>query len=116
MKLKDLPGKAIRATEFDVLHAHYPQVAHLKKGDAFADARRFGIRHFGDPLGKTMDYFNISHSVHQHQNVREWFDRMAQERKWYDLFPLQKGNGSPTITFVDIHAAFTCWKQHNSIR
>ena len=116
MKLKDLPTKAIRVTEFDVFYGQSPPVAHLKKGDAFADARRFGIRHFGDPLGKTMDYFNKSRSIHQHQNVREWFDRMAEDRRWYELFPVQKGNGSAAITFVDIHAAFTCWKQHNAIR
>ena len=116
MKLKDLPGKAIRATEFDVFQGHYPQLAHLKKGDAFVNPNRFCIREFGNPLGKTMDYFKKSYAIHQNLQVRGWFDKMAEDRKWEELFPLHKGNGSPSLTFVDIHAAFTCWKQHNAIR
>ena len=116
MKLKDLPGKAIRTTEFDVFQCHSPQMAHLKKADAFVNPNRFGIRHFGDPLGKTHNFFNKSYAIHQHQNVREWFDKMYDERKWDEFFPEQKGNGSASLNFVDIHAAFTCWKQHNSIR
>jgi len=116
MKIKNINPKQIRTNDFIVLHANNKLFSHMKKGDKFDEPNIFGIRHFGDPLGKVHSFFNKSRCIESdNPKTKQWFKIMFMKRAWYQVREKKKGNGSPTITFANIHSGFLIWKAKNGI-
>jgi len=116
MKIKNINPKQIRISEFIVLQAGNKLFSHMKKGEHFDEPNIFGIRHFGDPLGKVFGFFNKSYCIESdNPKTKQWFKIMFMKRAWYQVREKKKGNGSPTITFANIHSGFLIWKAKNGI-
>ena len=116
MKIKNINPKQIRASEFNVLYNQNKLLIHMKKGEHFDEPNIFGIRIFGDPLGKVHSFFNKSHCIQSdNPKTKQWFKIMFMKRAWCQVRGKKKGNGSPAITSANIHSAFLIWKAKNGI-
>ena len=116
MKIKNINPRQIRTSEFNVVQAGNKLLIHMKKGEHFDEPNTFGIRHFGDPLGKVHSFFNKSRCIESdNPKTKQWFKIMFMKRAWYQVREKKKGNGSPTITFANIHSGFLIWKAKNGI-
>jgi len=116
MKIKNINPKQIRTNDFIVLHNKIKLFSHMKKGDKFDEPNIFGIRNFGDPLGKVFGFFNKSYCIESdNPKTKQWFKIMCIKRVWCQVREKKKGNGSPSIGASNIHSAFLIWKAKNGI-